>query len=106
MTTRRCCVCSRPTSPGTNSSWPAINLQAPHEVVTLAAVTPDDRFRYILVLGLLVLMSVGIFRRLKARTGEKLDRLQEGVFILVALRVVALVDVIALAAYLLNPQNV
>ena len=50
-------------------------------------------------------MSLGIFRRLKARTGEKLDRLQEGVFILVGLRLVALVDVIALATYLLNPPN-
>jgi len=68
-------------------------------------VTPDDRFRCILVIGLLVLMSLGIFRRLKARTGEKLDRLQEGVFILVGLRLVALVDVIALATYLLNPPN-
>ena len=68
-------------------------------------MTPDDRFRCLLLLGLLVLMCIGLYHRLKARTGEKLDRWQEGVFILITLRLVALAGVIALAAYLLNPAN-
>lgn len=74
-------------------------------MVVVPAVTPDDRFRYILMIGLLLLMIIGVPRRLRARTGEKLDRRQEGLFILIALRLVALVGMIALAAYSLNPAN-
>ena len=55
--------------------------------------------------GLLLLVIIGVPHRLRARTGEKLDRRQEGLFILVALRSVALVGVIAMVAYLLNPAN-
>jgi len=68
-------------------------------------VTPDERFGFILLLGILVLMSIGVFHRLKARTGEKLDRKQEGLFILIALRLVALAGMIALVAYFLNPAH-
>jgi protein-S-isoprenylcysteine O-methyltransferase Ste14 len=68
-------------------------------------MTPDERFRSLLMIGLLVLLGIGVFHRLKARTGEKLDRKQEGLFVLVSLRLVALIGMIALAAYLLNPAN-
>jgi protein-S-isoprenylcysteine O-methyltransferase Ste14 len=57
------------------------------------------------MVGLLVLMGIGVFHRLKARTGERLDRKQEGLFILVALRLVALGGMIGLIAYFLNPAN-
>jgi protein-S-isoprenylcysteine O-methyltransferase Ste14 len=77
----------------------------PHDIVTIAVVTPDDRFRYILVLGLLGLMGIMVFHRLKARTGEKLDRKQEGLFSLVGLRLLALAGMIALVAYFRNPAN-
>jgi protein-S-isoprenylcysteine O-methyltransferase Ste14 len=79
--------------------------QEPHDPATIALVTPDDRFRYILMLGLLLLMGIMVFHRLKARTGEKLDRRQEGLFSLVALRLVALAGTIALVAYFKNPGN-
>jgi protein-S-isoprenylcysteine O-methyltransferase Ste14 len=47
----------------------------------------DDRlFRLILLAGFVVFMPIGIYHRLKARTGEKLDRRQEGLFILATLR--------------------
>jgi protein-S-isoprenylcysteine O-methyltransferase Ste14 len=68
-------------------------------------VKPDDRFRFMLMLGLLMLFGIGVFHRLRARTGERLDRKQEGLFILVTLRLVALAGMIALVAYLLNPAN-
>jgi hypothetical protein len=55
------------------------------------------------MVGLLVLMAIEVFHRLRACTGEKLDRRQEGLFILVALRLVALAGMAALAVYLLNP---
>jgi len=57
------------------------------------------------MLGLLALMDIMVFHRLKARTGEKLDRKQEGLFSLVALRVLALAGLIALVAYFRNPAN-
>ena len=66
----------------------------------------DDRlFRLILLAGLVIFMPIGIYHRLKARTGEKLDRRQEGMFILVTLRLVGLAGTAGLIAYLINPAN-
>jgi len=65
----------------------------------------DDGFRYVLIITLLTLMSIGVYHRLKARTGEKLDRKQEGLFILVALRLLGLAGWVMMAAYMVNPAN-
>ena len=46
----------------------------------------DQLFRLILLAGFVILLPIGIYHRLESRTGEKLDRRQEGLFILVALR--------------------
>jgi len=46
----------------------------------------DQLFRLILLAGFVILLPIGIYHRLESRTGEKLDRRQEGWFILVALR--------------------
>ena len=66
-------------------------------------MTDDRRFRLILFAGFLVLLPVGIYHRLKARTDEKLDRRQEGWFILVALRLMGMVGWAGFMAYLINP---
>jgi len=64
----------------------------------------DDRlFRLILLAGFVIFMPIGIYHRLKARTGEKLDRRQEGMFILVGLRLVGLAGMVGLIAYLIDP---
>ena len=63
----------------------------------------DSIFRLILLAGFVIFMPIGIFHRLKARTGEKLDRRQEGLFILVTLRLVGLAGVAGLIAYFINP---
>ena len=63
----------------------------------------DQLFRLILLAGFVIFMPIGIYHRLKARTGEKLDRRQEGLFILVTLRLVGVVGWIGLIAYLINP---
>jgi len=34
----------------------------------------DDVFRFILIAGFLVFMPIGVYHRVKSRTGEKLDR--------------------------------
>ena len=64
----------------------------------------DDRlFRLILLAGFVIFMPIGIYHRLKARTGEKLDRRQEGMFILIGLRLVGLAGMAGLIAYLIDP---
>ena len=65
----------------------------------------DDRFRYILIVGLLMLVSIGVYHRLRARTGEKLDRMQEGLFNLVALRLSAVAGLVGMSVYLVNPTG-
>src|SRR5205809_4302831 len=63
----------------------------------------DQLFRLLLLAGFLILMPIGIYHRLKARTGEKLDRRQEGLFILVTLRLVGVAGIAGLIAFLINP---
>ena len=66
-------------------------------------MSDDQLFRVILLVGFVIFMPIGIYHRLKARTGEKLDRRQEGLFILVTLRLVGLAGAAGLIAYLINP---
>jgi protein-S-isoprenylcysteine O-methyltransferase Ste14 len=66
-------------------------------------VSEDQPFRRILLIGCAILVSIGVHRRLKSRTGEKLDRLQEGLFILIALRALGLLGFMALITYFADP---
>lgn len=63
----------------------------------------DQVFRLMLAAGFLTLLPIGVYHRLKSRTGEKLDRRQEGLLILISLRLVGLLGWFGLLAYLLNP---
>lgn len=63
----------------------------------------DQLFRWVLLAGVALFMPVGIYHRLKARTEEKLDRRQEGLFILVTLRLAGAAGTAGLIAYLINP---
>jgi len=65
-------------------------------------MSDDQLFRLILLAGFVIFMPVGIYHRLKSRTGEKLDRRQEGLFIMITLRLVGLAGVAGLIAYLIN----
>jgi protein-S-isoprenylcysteine O-methyltransferase Ste14 len=65
----------------------------------------DHTFRIVLILGLLVVLPIGVYHRLKSRaTGEKLDRWQEGIFILFTLRAAGVVGWLGVLAYLINPS--
>ena len=66
-------------------------------------MSDDQLFRLILLAGFILFMPVGIYHRLKSRTGEKLDRRQEGMFILVTLRLVGIAGMAGLIAYPINP---
>ncbi len=64
----------------------------------------DNIFRLILLVGFLILVSIGVYHRIKSQaTGEKLDRRQEGLFILLTLRPVGGAGWVGLIAYLINP---
>jgi protein-S-isoprenylcysteine O-methyltransferase Ste14 len=65
----------------------------------------DQTFRAVLILASLVLLPIAVYHRLKSQaTGEKLDRWQEGVFILFTLRPVGVVSMLGLIAYMVNPS--
>ena len=64
----------------------------------------DLTFRTVLIVAFLVLFPIVVYHRLKAHTGEKLDRWQEGLFILATLRPVGLVFFLGLIAYMVDPS--
>ncbi|MGH7381275.1 MAG: isoprenylcysteine carboxylmethyltransferase family protein [Candidatus Methylomirabilales bacterium] len=65
----------------------------------------DHLFRVILIVGSGVLLPIAAYHRLKSQaTGEKLDRRQEGLFILFTLRPVGVVGMLGLIAYMVNPS--
>jgi len=66
-------------------------------------MSDDQLFRLILLAGFVIFMPIGVYHRLKSRTGEKLDRRQEGLFILVTLRLAGLAGMSGLIAHLINP---
>src|SRR5262245_26500161 len=64
----------------------------------------DQIFQFVLIAGLLVMIPVGLYYRVKSQaTGEKLDRRQEGIFILVSLRLLGLAVWIGLLIYMISP---
>ena len=62
-------------------------------------------FRLILILGFAVVFPISLYHRLKAHLAskEKLNRREEGLFILTTLRPIALVGIIGLFVYMINP---
>jgi len=65
----------------------------------------DQTFRVVLIIGSLILFPIAVYHRLKSQaTGEKLDRRQEGLFILFTLRPVGIVGMLGLIAYMVSPS--
>jgi protein-S-isoprenylcysteine O-methyltransferase Ste14 len=64
----------------------------------------DQTFRAALIAILLLTLPIGVYHRLKSQsTREKLDRRQEGLFILVTLRSVGMAFWLGLIAWMVNP---
>lgn len=64
----------------------------------------DNIFRFILILGSVVVFPIGIYHRLKSQaSGERLNRRAEGIFILVTLRPIGFASVLGLFAYMIHP---
>jgi len=65
----------------------------------------EQTFRVVLIVGSLIVLPIAAFHRLKSQaTGERLDRRQEGVFILFTLRPVGVAGMLGLFAYMVNPS--
>src|SRR5262245_13112973 len=65
----------------------------------------DQPFRDVLIFVLLVLLPIGIYHRVKSEaTREKLDRRQEGMFILASLRPAGALFWLASIAWMIDPR--
>ena len=61
-------------------------------------------FRWVLIAGMLTLLPVAGYHRLRARTGEPLDRRQEGLAPAIALRLAGLGHMLGLLCYIIRPE--
>jgi protein-S-isoprenylcysteine O-methyltransferase Ste14 len=64
----------------------------------------DDLFRLALLLTVAAFVPFAAYHRIRTATREKLDRRQEGVFILVGLRLSALPLFLGVLAWMIHPQ--
>jgi protein-S-isoprenylcysteine O-methyltransferase Ste14 len=71
----------------------------------LSMTMTDNAARVLLVAGVVAMISISAYHRLRARTDERLDRRQEGWFILLTLRPLAGVLLASLVAYLIRPGS-
>jgi protein-S-isoprenylcysteine O-methyltransferase Ste14 len=67
-------------------------------------MSDDDTFRIILLIGMLIVVPIAAWHRVRSHTGEKLDRRQEGLFILLSLRPLGLAMIAGLIAFIVNPR--
>jgi protein-S-isoprenylcysteine O-methyltransferase Ste14 len=68
-------------------------------------MNPDEMFRWLLVAVTVVLLPLMLRFRLKSHTNEKLDRRQEGLFILLTLRPIGLMTLGSFFVYLVSPER-
>ena len=68
-------------------------------------MSSDQIFRWMVVALIAIQLPLMARFRLKARTGEPLDRRQEGLFVLITLRLAGLMTFVGLVAYLVNPSS-
>jgi protein-S-isoprenylcysteine O-methyltransferase Ste14 len=66
-------------------------------------MSDDQVFRVILILGFIAVIPVGVYHRIKSMTSEKLDRRQEGLALLVSIRLAGLVGMVGVLAFLIDP---
>jgi protein-S-isoprenylcysteine O-methyltransferase Ste14 len=68
-------------------------------------MTNETAFRSIAITSIVVVLPIGVYYRIRSQaTREKLARREEGIFIMVGLRLCGLLAGIALDAYLINPS--
>jgi protein-S-isoprenylcysteine O-methyltransferase Ste14 len=69
-------------------------------------MSDDQTFRLILMLGMVAVLPVGLYHRLRSQASrEKLDRRQEGLFILLTLRPIGLAGMGGLLTFVASPAR-
>jgi protein-S-isoprenylcysteine O-methyltransferase Ste14 len=63
----------------------------------------DELFRWVIIAGFVCVLPIGVYHRLAARTSERLDRWQEGWWILFPLRILALAGMAGIVAFAIHP---
>lgn len=66
-------------------------------------MSDEQIFRLLLIVGLIGICPIGVYYRLQSATSERLDRRQEGMFILATLRPIGAAGMLGLLAYLIDP---
>jgi protein-S-isoprenylcysteine O-methyltransferase Ste14 len=67
-------------------------------------MTPDETFRPYVIAGFVLIMLIALPFRIKSQaTGEKLDRMQEGLAMLIALRLAGAVLWVSAITYMISP---
>jgi protein-S-isoprenylcysteine O-methyltransferase Ste14 len=68
-------------------------------------MTDESVFRFVVVLIIAIALPIGLYHRIKSQaTREKLARREEGIFMMIGLRLFGLLAWIAMAAYLICPD--
>ncbi len=67
-------------------------------------MSDDQVFQIILIAAVAILMPIAMYHRIRAMSGEKLDRSREGAFFLTARVVLAGPFMLGYMAYLINPE--
>jgi protein-S-isoprenylcysteine O-methyltransferase Ste14 len=68
-------------------------------------MTDESVFRFMVIISIAFTLPIGLYYRIRSQaTREKLARREEGVFIMIGLRLCGLLAWIALTAYLINPK--
>ncbi len=66
----------------------------------------EQIFRLILIAGFAIIIPAGMYHRVKSQaSGERLDRRQEGLFVLATLRPLGIAGWLGLIAYMINPAS-
>jgi protein-S-isoprenylcysteine O-methyltransferase Ste14 len=65
----------------------------------------DQLFRKIMLVGAAVVVPIAALYRIRSRTSERLDRKQEGLFLLIGIRLAGLVTMASLIAFLIDPAS-
>ena len=69
-------------------------------------MSDDQTFRFVLAAGWLLLLPIMLFHRIRSQlTRERLDRRQEGVFMLLTLRPAGIAHMLGLVAYMVDPSR-
>ena len=68
-------------------------------------MSDDQTFRILLIVGIAGVLPIIAYHRIKAHTGERLDRRQEGWFVLATVRPIGIAFMIALVVYAVSPAR-